>query len=471
MILVLAGLGGYIYWVEYPAAQKEAEKTKLFDFRAEDATELSLTYADREIVLTKTGDAWRLTKPMETSADAVTTKSILSAIADCEIKKELTDASTDLALYGLDKPFVSVTVKVKDKELPAVAVGKTTPIGFSAYLQRADDKKILLANGAFRSSLDKQVKDFRDKTIVSFADEDLQRVAIEGDGQEIILTKPDGTWTIEQPGPYRADASSVRSLLSSLRAMRATDFPDDAPTDLSAYGLDAPRLSIRLTSGKEPRETIIRFGNKENDKKEPYVQTSGQTTVYTVSEHSLKELSKRPNDLRDKALLAFARDDAVAVEVQHKDGEPFKLVRGDDKQWRVEGVEGKPAVSLANQYIGDIHDLKGYEIVADNPVDLAEHGLDQPLLRVRVLGAEQKDIGTIKIAERPSADGKKELTAIAEGGQTVFLVRDYSVTRLNKHAKDFIEAPTPTPGGATPTIASDEIPEMGFGDEEFGADE
>ncbi len=471
LLLVLAGLGGYVYWVEYPKAQEKDKKQKLYEFKTDEATEVDLVFADRELVLKKSGDDWRLTKPLDAPADAVTVKNLVGAIADCEIKKELTETSSDLATYGLDKPFVTLTVKLKDKALAAVAVGKTTPIGSSAYVQKADDKKILLANGAFRSGLDKQVKDLRDKTIVAFSDDELQRVEISGEDKDIVLVKKDGNWALERPAAYGADTANVRSFLSSLRALRANDFPEEVPTDLSTYGLDAPRLAIRLLIGKDNVEKRILFGSKETDKKEPYVQTSGVSTVYTVSEFSLKDLNKNVADFRDKTLLTFDRDSATGIDVERKDGSRFKLVRGDDKQWHADGVEGKAATSIANQYIGDVHDLKGYEIAADNPTDLAEFGLDQPLLTIRVSGAEQKPIGIVRIAEKLAADGKKEFAAMAEGGQTVFRVRDYTVTRLNKQAKDFIEAPTPTPGGATPTVMPAEIPEMGFGDEGLGGED
>lgn len=467
LLLVLAGLGGYVYWVEYPQAQKEAQKEKVLDFSADDATELTLVYADREIALKKSGDDWRMSKPLDTAADAATVKILLGAIASGEIKKEVKDASSDLATYGLDKPFITARVKTKDKELAAISVGKTTPIGGSAYLQRSDDKKILLASSSLRSSLDKQVKDLRDKSIVGFSDDELQRVEVSGSGGEMALAKKDGAWVIERPAAFAADASNVRSFLSSLRAMRATDFPDDAPSDLSQYGLDAPQLTIRLLVGKDNAEKTIRFGSKQSDKKELYVQTSGLPTIYTVSEFSLKELSKGPNELRDKTVLAFTRDDAAAIDVRHKDGTQLRLLRGDDKQWRVEGLEGKPAAA-ANQYIGDVHELKGYEILADNPGSVAEYGLDQPMLTLRVSGSEQRALGSILIGERPASEDKKEFVAMAEGGSTVYLVRDYTVARLNKQASAFIEAPTPTPGGATPTIIADEMDDVGFGDEDLG---
>ncbi len=448
LLLLLAGLGAYVYFVEYPQAEKEAKKKTLFEFKADDATEITLAYEDRMIAVKKSGTEWRLTQPIDVPADETTVKNLVNAVAECEVKRELTDASSDLAQYGLDKPLVTVTVKLADKELPAFVVGKNTPVGFSTYVQRTDDKKIVLTSSAFRSGMDKKVKDLRDKTIVNFADNDVQRIEIVGDGKDLKLAQKDDKWRIEHPASYPADGSTVRSFLSTLRSMRAVDFPDDQPTDLGAYGLDHPRLKLTLYLGKDNAEKRILYG-KETDKKEVYVQGSGQAAVYTVSDWVFRDLNKGVADFRDKTLLAFDRDKVAALEVKRKDAAHAKLVRGDNKQWKVEGSDGKAAETTITQYLTDLHDLKGYEIAADQPSSLSPFGLDHPLLALTVTGEENKPAGTVLFGTRASeSEGKKEYTAMLEGGPTVFLVRDYLFTRLDKKPQDFVEKPTPTPGAS-----------------------
>jgi hypothetical protein len=464
LILLLLGLGAYVYWVELPKAEQEAKKKTLFEFTPADTTEVDLAYADREIVLKKSGDEWRLAKPIDAPADQTTAKNLVNAIAECEVKKTLDETATDLPQYGLDQPFVKVTVKLKDKELPTILVGKNAPVGFSTYLKKADDPKIILTSSSFRSGMDKKVKDLRDKTIVAFEDKDVHKVQLHGEAKDIALVQKDDNWSIEQPAAYAADATAMRSFLSTLRSMRAVDFPADQPTDLSTYGLDNPRLTVTLYLGKENAEKRLLLG-KETDKKEVYVQASGQPTVYTVSDWVFRDLNKSLADFRDKTVFAFDRDKITAVDVARKEGGQFKLVRGDDKQWRVEGVGGgKPAETTISQFIGDLHDLKGYEIAADNPTDLAQFGLDQPLLKATVVGEGDKPVGTVLAGSRQTADGKKEYTAMIAGGPTVFLVRDYLFTRLDKHPQDFVEKPTPTIGAATPgtpVVQSEDEPEEG----------
>jgi hypothetical protein len=448
LILLLLGLGAYVYWIEMPKAEQEAKKKTLFEFKADDATEVSLAYSDHEIVLKKSGDDWRLTKPMDVAADQTAAKNLVSAIADCEVKKSLDESATDRAQYGLDAPFVKVTVKLKDKELPAILVGKNTPVGFSTYIQKAGDPKVMLTNSAFRSGMDKKVKDLRDKTILNFADNDVQKIEIHGEGKDITFAQKDAKWSIEQPGPYAADDTTMRSFLSTLRSMRAVDFPDDQPSNLSTYGLDNPRLKVMLYLGKDNAQKEVRIG-AETEKKEVYLQTSGQPAVYTVSDWIVRDLSKSVADFRDKTLLAFDRDKITAVDVKRRDGE-YKLVRGDDQQWRVAGVDGKPAEPTISQFLGDLHDLKGFEIAADHPADLSQFALDQPLLTIAVHGEEDKLVGTVLIGLHQT-DSKKDYTAMAEGGPTVFLVRDYLFTRLDKKPQDFVEKPPATPGTGTPT--------------------
>ena len=114
LIILLLGLGAYVYWVELPKAEQEAKKKTLFDFTAANVTEVDLTYADREIVLKKPGEEWRLAKPIDSPADQTTAKNLVNAIAECEVKKTLDETATDLPQYGLEPPFVKVTVKNVD---------------------------------------------------------------------------------------------------------------------------------------------------------------------------------------------------------------------------------------------------------------------------------------------------------------------------------------------------------------------
>jgi hypothetical protein len=439
LLLVLLGLGAYIYWVELPTAEQEAKKKTLLQMKEDDVTELSLVYPDREIEVKKVGTGWRMTKPVEAAADSAAVKNVISAIAQAQTTKELKDAAA-LAEYGLDKPMVTAKVMVGDTPLPAILVGKTTPVGANTYVKKADSNQVVLTSSSLRSSLDKQAKDLRDKSIVSFEDAEVRKVAIEGEGKNIVLAQKDNQWRVEEPAAYAADSVAIRNFLSTLRSLRAVDFPAEQAADAAQYGLDKPRLKIVLTVADGAEKTVLL--GKEAADKQIYVQRGGQPTIYTVNDWVLRDLDKNVGDFRDKTLLAFDRDKVGAVQVATKDG-TVKLVR-DGKQWHVEGAEGKPAEKAIEQYLGDLHALKGSEIAADQPADLAAFGLEQPAAAISVYGDDQKEIGTVLLGQRQTSDGKTEHTAMKAGGTTVFVVREYQVSQLDKKPDAFVEKPAPT---------------------------
>jgi Domain of unknown function (DUF4340) len=456
LLIIAVGLGAYIYFVELPKATQEAKKKNLLDFTADNVTEVTLTYPDRTIVLDKKDDKWRLTKPLDAAADDTSVHNLINAIAGCEVKRELDKPEKDLSIYGLDKPNPTIKVRLKDKELPTILVGKNTPVGFSTYVSLDDDKKIRLTSSSFKSGMDKQVKDLRDKTILAFADDEVTQIGVHGSHQSFDLTKKDNQWSIDQPASYPADAATVRSYLSTLRSMRAIDFPAEQAQDLTPYGLEAPRLAVVLHLGKNEQKTLL--VGKENEKKEIFVKVAETPTIYTVSNWVFRDLDKNLKDFRDKTILAFDQDAVRAVEVKYADGRSVKLVRSQDGKWSVEGAGAAKSLETAiSQYLSDAHDLKGYDIAADKPASLADFGLQPPLISIAFTGAKDAPLGTMLLGRRQTDAKKTEYTAMAQGGETVFLVRDYLFTRLNKDPKDFVEQPTPTATSAarpTPTTAA-----------------
>ena len=89
LLLLVAGLGAYLYWVEVPKARQEATKAKLVSASPDDITAIDLIYPDREIALRKQDGAWRLTKPIEAPADDTAVKTLLTALTGAEVQKSL----------------------------------------------------------------------------------------------------------------------------------------------------------------------------------------------------------------------------------------------------------------------------------------------------------------------------------------------------------------------------------------------
>jgi hypothetical protein len=463
LLLLVAALGAYLWVWELPQAEKEGKKEKLVVVDKDAVNGVTLTYPDRELALTKGDKGWRLTKPVDAPADENAVKSLIATIADAEVQKTLDEAPADPAAFGLDKPNPKVTLTLATGQAPpSIAVGKTTTIGAKTYVRKGDEAKVYLTPSSLQYGLNKQAKDLRDKDLLTFKDDDVQRVEIAGpEGRKATLVRKDkDSWTLE-PGGHAADPTEVRSYLSSLRATRAVDFPDDEPTDLVKYGLTAPRLTVTIATGKDGAETqaLLLGGERtEGTQKQVYAKRGAASTVYALGDWSLRTLDKSAAQLRDKTVLGFDPARVGQVAIQRKEGGAVQLARAEGA-WRVEGTEGKkPNEANITRFLDDLRELRGSDVAAE-PVAEAQitgFGLATPDLSVTLTDKDGKVMGTVLASKQ----GDKHYVMQA-GSPTVFEARDYMFARLDKRPADFVETEAAT---ATTLPAAPEAEEPDLGD-------
>ena len=446
MVVVLLGLGAYVYFVELPREKAEEAKKQLFTFDKTEVTEVQLTYPDRSLHLKK-DDAgkWRLLQPIVTEADETTVTNLVNAIADAEITRILDDPVQDPALYGLDAPTVKLQVTLKNGEtLPQVSIGKDTPVGYSVYLQKEGETKLLLTPQAFRLGMTKEVKDVRDKTVLALKPDEVEQIDIQGQEKEIVLTKTDSGWSLEKPVSAKADDSQVQTFLSSVQNMKAQDFVEKPILEQKEYGLDPPHLSVFLKLGAENTHHTLLVGDEKTQEKgvkQRYIKREDKDTLFLVDDWVFRDLNKSVNDFRDKTIAQFAQDQAAKIEVQRQDGQSFTLTKGVDNKWAIDKSgpeEGVFKDTTATQFVSALADMRGFEIAADNPEDLGTYGLSTPALSIVVYDGKEHKLASIRTTQRSEGETKKTF-AMAEGGKTVFALRDYLFDRLNKTPKEFWE--------------------------------
>ncbi|MCC6765422.1 MAG: DUF4340 domain-containing protein [Deltaproteobacteria bacterium] len=461
LFLVLIALGAYLWFVERPSQEREAEAKKLVALKKDDVTGITLAYSDRTIVLEKSAEGhWRLTQPVAADADDPVVNNMLVAIAEADVSRTLDDVGDKLASYGLAPPEATVTLSLKEGSLPPIKVGKTTQIGSSAYLQKGDDPKVYIGTMAFQSAMKKQVKDLRDKRLVGFEDPDVRKVEITKGGATITAERDGDAWRITQPGAYPADPAEMRALLASIRGLRAEDFvSDDATADLGKYGLTSPQLRVAVWLGKDAAQKTLLLGAFKDDdpnKKAIYAKRAELATVVTLPDYALKNLDKPVNTLRDKTVLAgLGKDRVAAIAVTRKDGNGFTLAKRDGA-WHVEdpgeGAERQPTMT---RFLDDVAGFKGTDIMSEDPkTDLREYGLATPDMTVVLRDADGKTLGTLVGARGPEPAGDPNAKAFVAsvGSGLVYVVKPYVYDRIDKKRADFRDAPKPSPG-ASPQAA------------------
>lgn len=437
LALILAALGAYLYFVEREDVAEEEKKQTLLVLDADQVTGVRLTYGDRELVLAKQDGRWRLTAPVDAAADAIVVANLLRAITDAEVQKTIDDPPENLVPFGLAPPFVTITLTASGAEVPPIKVGKNAAVSAATYVQRADQPTVYLTGSGFRTGVDKQPKDLRDKTVVEFAEDDVTAMTLRGAESTVALRKQDGNWSIVAPAAQRADNAAVRAMLSSIRNLRATDFANDqpAPADLETYGLATPTREIVLRTADD-REVRLLVG-KETDQG-LYVTAGDRPTVFVVGKWVARELTKGAGDLRDKTLLTFDPATVGTITVTRGDGTSFTLGR-NDAGWTVTGVEGAVDSAAVDQFVGALSRFTGSEVLADAPADLAPFGLAAPALTIGVTGKDGAALGTLKVGAHTPSPPATEYAAQRAGDPAVLRIGDYQFKDIDKRATDFAQ--------------------------------
>ncbi len=470
MLVVLLSLGAYIYFVELPKAKQEAEKPTVLTFEQEAVDTLTLTYPEREIRLQQTAAGeWDITAPLQAKADDTTVNNMLATIVDEEVTRSLTPQEpVDLALYGLAQPPVVLHIALQDgTTLPTVSIGKDTPVGFSAYVQKEGDPQLHLTRQAFRLGLTKEVKELRDKTVLPFESDRVTRIVINTAETSIVLAKADAGWAFEHPAAYAADPNAVQTYLSTLEGMRAEDFVEQPLLNLSAFGLDPAQLTVSLHLGEDTQRTLSVGNEKSVDAgtTQRYLKRGDGETLYLVRTGLLTDLNKSVTDFRDKSVASIPEGKINQVVVTRQGGAGFTLSRGKEHTWEIDSEsEGTLKTTTLSQFVTDLRELRGFEIAADNPADLSLYGLDNPTVTLVVTDEAGEKLATVLLGQTTHEETEKHFAMQAEGA-TVFTLRDYVFSRLNKNPEDFWEQPEPETESAGATPASEHPEEADIQDE------
>src|SRR2546429_1266922 len=97
------------------------------------------------------------------------------------------------------------------------------------------------------------------KKLVDFKEDDVQGFTIISSQGEMAVVRDDGRWTIRKPRPMEADATAVGEFLRTLMLAQVSRVVDETGTDLKAYGLDKPSLTVSLRLGSSTQ--TVRAGD------------------------------------------------------------------------------------------------------------------------------------------------------------------------------------------------------------------
>jgi hypothetical protein len=253
-----------------------------------------------------------------------------------------------------------------------------------------------------------------------------------------VIKKEGDGYKIEKPIDYPADKDATKAAFEALTKMEFDNVVSDQKSRQGELEVGEDGLRVVVKKGDKTLADL-RIGKTANQM--TMVRVEGKNEVWSTSGIFKYQFDKDTNGWRDKSITSFDEKDADKLQVESKGGakivlrKPAPLDAGAAAtEWQL--VESSVKVepldkSVATSIVSQLATWKANDF-ADNAKP-EETGLDSPELTVTVTlrnGKEQ----TVLIGKKK---GEEDFYVKRADKPQVFLVKKYSIERVNKRPIEF----------------------------------
>jgi hypothetical protein len=337
LIVVLAGLVGYIYFVDAdrPASGTEV-KPKAFDVAMDNIEEVQVKNASGETSrLQRVDTTWQLVEPQKTAADEGVVSSLTGSLASLEVQRVVDENPTDLKQYGLNPPRLDLTFRLKDQKEPQrLLVGDKTPTGDDLYAKKPDEARVFLISSFLDATFNKTPFELRDKAILKVDRDASDGIELSRGATTLQLSRTGTEWRIVKPITARADYAAVEGVMTRLSSAQMQKVVEEEAKDLKRYGLDAPMVSATVTGGSSRATLLIGRAQGEGGL---FAKDASRPMVFTVEDSLATDLGKDLSEFRRKDMFDSRSFTANRVELRRgADTVAFEKTKDTDGKevWR-----------------------------------------------------------------------------------------------------------------------------------------
>jgi hypothetical protein len=302
---------------------------ELMSFSVDDVKKLVIARDDgTEIDVDRVDDKWKIVKPANYGADPTQVRQILTTLGDSKVADFITDAPSNAAQYGLEKPHLVATVY-----LGKAGAQQSLLFGFKQkesgkdgiYVRRGERAPIYTVAPWVMSGVDKTVLNLRDKTVLSFDPAKVQTLTINPlDKPEFSIKRTDeGKWKLVEGGKTSpADDAVVARFMDQIRDLKGNSIIMDPIKSPEMFGMDKPALVVTMLD-KDGREVGQLRLAKIDVKPAPaagtseppassgahseyYAASSANTALFSTDDFLFSQMNKSAADFRAKETPAPA---------------------------------------------------------------------------------------------------------------------------------------------------------------------
>lgn len=255
-----------------------------------------------QIVLRKEEDGTWLLMPEEIKASGTRVDLFKGALQWGTFVEVMEEEGEHFERYGLDKPRVLVTLKLRDSPPFLFAVGD--PVDEEAkfyYATRTPDNMIFQVKADTVNRLVKTEFELKDRSIFSFTDEQVTGISMEWDGRSLAFLREGDDWKLADSGEVIARGYKVDNILRGIRTAEYQEHEPLHPGDpgYEQTGIQDPVYTFEIElRDREPLTLQLTENNEETGRL--YLTPDGGETVYLTTGYFLNNLPESREELLER---------------------------------------------------------------------------------------------------------------------------------------------------------------------------
>ncbi len=436
---VFVGIVFYYFQIDLPSEKRKNEEKdrseKVILFSPEKVKVISFIKGGISIKLKRLGtDEWQMTAPVNANGDAPAVSGFLSFLKNLNFTRVVEESPKDLTPFGLNTPDLKIILSMDSGEAIGVRVGDDHPMGNKVYLARLNGSRILTA-GITKNRLDREVHDFRDKTILDFKTPQITKIELIRNEKTLSLKKNEESWEVsEEKITAKGNESEITKLLNTIQAAQIEQFVEEQPKQLSSYGLNNSNLTVQLTASNAKGPLTLLIGGKGEHGF--YSKTPLKENIFTINQSLFDALNNRKFlDFLNKSLVDFNDDDLIKMTLRMDDGS-VDLIRDkkDLQKWTmVKPVNMKANTATINSLLFDLKNARIVEFITTHTKNSKTFNFEQPEKEINLTYKNGKT-WTLKLGNQASS--QDHYFAQRSDDETVFTIQKSSAESIFRSLHD-----------------------------------
>lgn len=243
-------------------------------------TKIEIQHAPRLMLLENIGGKWMITAPSRHQADPAAVTRLIGGLARFKVGSLISSNPEKQHLFQVDTAGTHLIVTERSGKTTNIIIGKMGPSFSEVYFRLPTSHDVYLGEGVDSWSVNKDVKEWRDKTIFAQPAEAIQTLSLGANGKQHDFHRDSTGW---KSGDETVPTSTLNPVLSTLAGLRADDFVDTATT--------FPTEPITVSVGGTENVSLNLYPVTPDSSKY-IVQTSASPQLYTIGKYTAQQLLK-----------------------------------------------------------------------------------------------------------------------------------------------------------------------------------